>query len=79
MIAAGITLAVVGMGVVFVFLILLVLVISVSSRILATRTAEELAHALAAAQKKPSGDERGGRLIAAISAALAAHRSLRQK
>lgn len=76
MIGAGLTLALVGMGVVYVFLILLVLLINFVSRILAGQTAAELAalEAESAAARRPNRRK----LIAAISAAIALYRMQRR-
>jgi len=78
MIVEGLTLALVGMGVVFVFLIILVFVIQISSRILAPYTATELAEAEVAAKARPDA-ARSERTIAAIAAAIALHRSVHRK
>lgn len=72
MIQAGLMLALVGMGVVYVFLILLVITINVTSRILASQTAAELAKLEAESIAASPSYRR--RLIAAISAAIALHR-----
>jgi len=73
MIQAGLTLALVGMGVVYVFLILLVLLINLTSRILAAQTEAELAAIEAESAAASPGYRR--RIIAAISAAIALHRA----
>ncbi|MFH1132078.1 MAG: OadG family transporter subunit [Pseudomonadota bacterium] len=71
MIETGAMLAIVGMGIVFVFLSLLVLLVRFSSKVLASNTAAELAEE--EAQAFGAGDEQG-RIIAAISAAIALYR-----
>jgi sodium pump decarboxylase gamma subunit len=72
MIEAGLTLALVGMGVVFIFLILLVVIVSVTARILAPQTAIELAQIEAEAAAPAAVKQR--RIVAAISAAISLHR-----
>ena len=82
MLGAGFLLALLGMCVVFLFLIVLVGVVQLSSRMLATQTALELATAEASASTLPvagtglPADRR--RLVAVISAAIAAHRAARR-
>lgn len=75
MIEAGLTLALVGMGVVFVFLTLLVAIVSLTARILAPQTAIELTQ-IEAEAAEPSADKQR-RIVAAISAAIALHRRRR--
>ena len=75
MLEAGLTLALVGMGVVFVFLILLVVIVSLTARILAPQTAVELAEIQAAAEAPSAAKRR--KIVAAISAAIALHRRSR--
>jgi len=79
MISAGFTLAVVGMAVVFVFLVLLVFVIQLSSRLLAAQTAVEFAGiGEEAARAAAPGAADRARVVAAISAAVAAFRATRK-
>jgi sodium pump decarboxylase gamma subunit len=81
MLGAGTVLALLGMSVVFVFLILLILVIHISSRILASETAGEMAALTAETQPRQQTGllDRSSRQIAAISAAIAAHRAARTR
>ena len=81
MLGAGTVLALLGMSVVFVFLILLIVVIHISSRILASETAGEMAALAAEPQMRRQAGlvERRSRQIAAITAAIAAHRAARTR
>ena len=78
MIVAGIKLTLLGMTVVYLFLLLLIACIKISCWLLSAAASRELAEMEAAESKsrrrhgKPLED---GRLIAIISAAIAAHRS----
>lgn len=77
MIIAGLKLAVLGMVAVIAFLLLLILTVNVSFRLLATRSAKELAEIEAAElrkQKRAAPAEEENVLVAVISAAVAAHR-----
>jgi len=81
MLGAGTVLALLGMSVVFVFLTLLIAVIHVCSRILARETAGEVAALASAPQtvQQAGLEARRSRQIAAITAAIAAHRAARTR
>ena len=76
MLYEGLKLSVLGMGVVFFFLLLLIGVINTSTKLLADHTARELASMDAARKRGPRdrGPEQQ-RVVAIISAAIAAHRA----
>lgn len=76
MLQAGLTLALVGMGVVFLFLILLVVIVTLTARVLAPQTAVELAQIEAESIAPTLGKRR--KIVAAISAAIALHRRARR-
>ena len=78
MILAGLKLTVLGMGIVICFLLLLVFFINVARSVLAAGSARELAEMEASdlrKRKKNSDGTEHERLVAIISAAIAAHRS----
>jgi sodium pump decarboxylase gamma subunit len=82
MIFEGLKLALVGMLVVFSFLILLVILIHVSTMLLKSFTEKEKQEAMIKRKKKSSGLDPGiskGKLMAIISAAVAAHRNRSQR
>ncbi|MBN2083168.1 OadG family protein [bacterium] len=76
MVQDGLTLALVGMSVVYVFLTLLVVIISVTARILKMHTDAELAAIEADAIRRPGLSRQ--KIVAVISAALALHRARRR-
>ena len=82
MILAGVKLTILGMTVVFLFLTVLVLTVKLSFRFLSAGSARELAEIEAAElNKKRRFVEKkdDAVLVAVISAAIAAHRSLRMR
>jgi sodium pump decarboxylase gamma subunit len=82
MIYEGLKLAFVGMLVVFLFLMLLVILIYISAVLLKPLTDKEMREAMIKSRKKPSGMESiisKGKLMAIISAGVAAHRSRKQR
>jgi sodium pump decarboxylase gamma subunit len=82
MIFEGLKLAFIGMLVVFSFLILLVMLIHISTILLKSLTEKEMREAKIKSRKKLSGldsDIAKGKLMAVISAAVAAHRRRSQR
>jgi sodium pump decarboxylase gamma subunit len=83
MVIEGIKLAIIGMSVVFLFLALLVALIAISTRLLKPITEKErLAITTIKSPRKRmpvASDQSNGRILAVVSAALAAHRSRRKK
>jgi sodium pump decarboxylase gamma subunit len=82
MIFEGLKLAVLGMLVVFSFLILLVIVVYISTALLKPFTQKEERERMLTRRKKVSGIDsvlEEGKLIAIISAAVAAHRARMQR
>jgi sodium pump decarboxylase gamma subunit len=78
MILAGVKLTLLGMTVVFLFLIVLVLSVKLAFRFLGAVSAKELAEIEAAElnrKRRSSKKKDNAVLVAAISAAIAAHRS----
>ena len=82
MISQGLVLALVGMGVVFIFLFLLVLIVRGTSLICVPDTAREFKEVedqrAKAARKRLTAPHDRGRLIAAITTAVAAFRAARK-
>jgi sodium pump decarboxylase gamma subunit len=82
MIFEGVKLAFIGMLVVFSFLILLVMLIHISTLLLKSLTEKEMREAKIKSRKKLSGldsDIAKGKLMAVISAAVAAHQRRSQR
>jgi sodium pump decarboxylase gamma subunit len=82
MIFEGLKLALVGMLVVFSFLILLVVLMYVSTLLLKPLTEKEKRESMIKSRKKSSGmdlSKGNGKLMAVISAAVAAHRIRMQR
>jgi sodium pump decarboxylase gamma subunit len=82
MIIEGLKLAFVGMLVVFSFLILLVILIYISTVLLKPLTEKEKRETMIKGRKKSSGIDfsiGNGKLMAVISAAVAAHRTRMQR
>lgn len=82
MIFEGLKLALVGMLVVFSFLILLVILMYISTLLLKPLTEKEKREAMIKSRKKPSNmvfSIGNGKLIAIISASVAAHQARMQK
>jgi len=76
MVQDGITLALIGMSVVFVFLVLLVAIVTLTARILKVHTDAELAAVEAHTIGRPGLNRQ--KIVAVISAALAMHRARRR-
>jgi sodium pump decarboxylase gamma subunit len=78
MIIAGLKLTLLGMAVVFFFLLLLILFVKISYRYLGSGSVREIAEIEAAELKKRKRSELAAddeKLVAIISAAIAAHRA----
>jgi len=78
MIAEGLKLTVLGMGVVYVFLALLMVLIGVSARLLKPFSDREALAAASRASRRPrasAASDKSGKIKAVIGAAVAAHRS----
>jgi len=77
MIIAGLKLTLLGMAVVFFFLLLLILFVKISYRFLGSGSVREIAEIEAAELKKRRKSELAAdkKLVAIISAAIAAHRA----
>jgi len=78
MIIAGLKMTLLGMAVVFFFLLLLILFVKISYRILGSGSVREIAEIEAAELKKRKRSDLAAddeKLVAIISAAIAAHRA----
>ena len=78
MIIAGLKLTLLGMAVVFFFLLLLILFVKISFRVLGSGSVREIAEIEAAELKKRKRSDLAAddeKLVAIISAAIAAHRA----
>lgn len=78
MIAEGLKLTVLGMGVVYLFLALLMLLIGVSARLCKPLSDREALAAETRAARRPragGAPDKGGKIKAVIGAAVAAHRA----